>query len=309
MIYLQEIAEKLNQILNEQIERVDLQFVVQTEGFHIDHIYDLKTKRNFIPVFISRLGGTINAVPALKHVNVNVPVAIYFPVRFKEDMEVLFEELIDIFTGQILEYGKSKKKALSNLSVPTYGEIQNVDFAQFRKWVGDNYGQLPIEVMEPYLSLTFTLYLQSSGSEFVYGNQVKITNVTITQGETTILNDDSPVMIERIDMESSESAAQQLFTETHAKGYPANSAYTKQLPLIMKNDSQYKDLIDIIEVDKNPQSLIITLTEEIPFVDEQGDADPLSVSTDYYITNYSRKVSLGELVGIQLTLSVRGDVE
>lgn len=315
MIYLQEVAEKLNAILNGTDTETsghnnptDFLFMVETQGYHLDLVYDLKEKKNRIPVFLSTMGGSINPVPSLKQINLNIPVAFYFPVRFKNEIFELFDFLVDVFSGQILHYGKTEKRALSNLSVPTYGEIQNMDLKAFNDWVNDNYG-LPIDIYEPYLSMQFTLYLQTANEEFIYGNSVKLTNITITDDNgTDILDEDDPVLIERVDMESSESAAQQLFSNTHAKGYPANAAYSKQLPLILKNNTQYKNLLDILENTKNPQSLTVTLTESIPFVEADGDSDPLEIETTYYISNYSRKVTLGELVGIQLTLSIRGDV-
>ncbi len=313
MIYLTEIQEKLNEILNGEGNPTDFLYRVETVGFHLDHVYDNESKKNFIPVFISPLGGSVNPVPGLKQVNLNVPLTFYFPVRFKEEMFALYGWLVEVFTGQILEYGVEKKKALSNVSVPTYGEIQNLDLGEFKKWVSETY-QMPLEVMEPYLSMQFTLYIQASGDEFIYGNSVKLKKVEIYKRDngsyTSILSDSEPINIERVDLFSSEPAAQQVFSETYGRGYPANAAYTKQLPLIVKNTSGYRELFKIICVDKNPQTLMIKVVEEYPFTKVEGDetvADPLESTSFYFATNESHKVTLGDLLGIQLTLTPIGD--
>lgn len=313
MIYLTEIQEKLNDILNGDGNPTDFLYRVETVGFHLDHVYDNESKKNFIPVFISPLGGSVNPVPGLKQVNLNVPLTFYFPVRFKEDMFALYGWLVEVFTGQILEYGEEKKKALSNVSVPTYGEIQNMDFGEFKKWVSDTY-QMPLEVMEPYLSMQFTLYIQASGDEFIYGNSVKLKKVEVYKRDngsyTSILSDSEPINIERVDLFSCEPAVQQVFSETYGKGYPANAAYTKQLPLIVKNTAEYRELFKIICVDKNPQTLMIKVVEEYPFTKVEGGetvADPLESTDFYFATNESHKVTLGDLLGIQLTLTPIGD--
>lgn len=314
MIYLTEIQEKLNNILNGEGNPTPFAYGVETVGFHLDHVTNANGKDNFIPVFISPLGGSVNPVPLLKQVNLNVPLTFYFPVRLKEEMFTLYGWLVEIFTGQILEYGKEKKKALSNVSVPTYGEIQDLDLGQFKKWVSDTY-QMSIEVMEPYLSMQFTLYLQASGDEFIYGNSIKLKKVAIYQrGESqtyeSILEDNKPVNIERVDLLTSEPAVQQIFSKTYGTGYPANAAYTKQLPLICKNTAQYRELFKIICVDKNPQSLIVKVVEEYPFtkvVDNETIADPLESTDFYFATNESHKITLGDLLGIQLTLTPIGD--
>ena len=310
MIVLPEIAKKLQEILNAN-ENSDLEYKVETPGFHLDKISDQKTKKNFIPVFISSLGGQNNPVPLLQQTDGTVPITFYFPVRFKEQMFLVNDYLNTVFIGKTINYGELSGRILSNLSLPRYGEIQDLDLVQFKSWVADNFKR-EIEVMEPYITLELTLYLSAVGEQFIYGNNVKIKSMEIYYKGDKIFEDEEPICVDRADIGSSEPAAQQLFSDTYSKGFPANAAYTKQLPLIIKNNEYYYDLINICENSKDIQNLKVTLVEEIPiqkeFTEEVGGEQVtvvknLEVTNDYYITNYSRRTSLGQLLGISLTLA------
>lgn len=311
MIILSEVANKLNEILNDANAPIDLAFIVRTPGFHLDQVADQQTKKNYIPVFISSLGGNINPVPLLKQVDATIPMTFYFPVRFKEKFFVLNEYLIDELVGQFLEWGAYSGKAISNLSLPRYGEIQDLDLKAFKDWTQENF-DLSIEVMEPYMSMELTLYLSTSNPEFIYGNIVKVTGITIYHGSTKILEDTNPICIDRADIGSSEPAVQQCFSDKYTKGFGANAAYTKQLPLIVKNTEGYYDLLDICENEKDIQNLEIDLEEEIPVEKEftetiNGESvtvkKKLTVTNHYFITNYSRRTTIGQLLGISFTLA------
>ena len=74
MILLNDISKKIQAVLDGTDAEIpsgvskptDLDFVVKTAGFHLDNIYNKKTWKNFIPVFINSLGGQFNPVPQLK---------------------------------------------------------------------------------------------------------------------------------------------------------------------------------------------------------------------------------------------------
>lgn len=302
MIVLPEIAQKLQDILNAN-ENTDLKYVVNTPGFHLDRISDKVNARNFIPVFISTLGGQINPVPILKQVDGTIPVVFYFPVRFKEQMFLLNEYLNTVLVGQTIEWGTLSGRILSNLSLPRYGEIQDMDLIQFKNWVNATF-QREIEIMEPFISMELTLYLSSVDSQFIYGNNVKIKSISIDYNGTKIFEDEDPICIDRVDIGSSEPAAQQTFDDKYSKGFPANAAFTRQLPLIIKNNEYYYNLINICENTKDIQNLSIEIEEEIPVYKKiNGVQTALTVSHSYFITNYSRRTSLGQLLGISLTLA------
>lgn len=176
MIILPEVATKLERILNSldgYTNPLAYYFQVETEGFHIDHIEKADKSGNFIPVFISSLGGQFNPVRGLKQATYSIPVVLYYPVRFKDDFYLLGEFLEEVFVGNKINYGTVSGSAISNISVPQFGEIQNLDFTQFKKWINDNY-QKQIEKMEPYMSMQFTLYLSNAAEGLLFGNDVKV---------------------------------------------------------------------------------------------------------------------------------------
>lgn len=312
MITLIDIAKKLSEILNGIDNPIKFEYLVDTEGFHLDKISNPATGKNFIPVFISTMGGQRNPVPNLKQRELTVPITFYYPVRFKDEFFLLDEYLDTVFTGQFINYGTevNPKNARHNLSIPQYGEIQDLDLKEFKLWVGSRYKR-EIEVMEPYLSATYTLFISSAGSDFIYGDKVKITKITVNYDGNKILEDTEPLIIERAVVGSSENAPQQSFDETYIKGYPANLGFTKELPLILKNTVGYRALIDKVEKVKDMQKLTIEVTESIPFVNEVTENgqtsivtnDPLIITHKHYVTNYSRRTAYGQLLGISLTLA------
>ena len=188
MILLNEVAEKLQKILNGTDSETasfsratDFQFVVATQGFHLDNII-AESGKNFIPVFIATMGGRFNPVSNLGQSEVNIPVTFYFPVRFKNDFFALNEYLADCFVGTQLDYGSITGKCVSNISVSQYGEIQDLDLKQFIEWTQNVYRRT-IERAEPYMSMTFTLFLNGTSTftknnetyRYLYGNETKVT--------------------------------------------------------------------------------------------------------------------------------------
>jgi len=299
MIIIPDILTKLDSLLNDQNNPIGhYEFVVESVGFHLDKISDNNTGKNFIPVFVSTMGGQNNPVPHLKQAELNVPITFYYPVRFKDDFFVLYDYLCDTFVGKFITFGT--QKARCNVSIPQFGEIQDLDLKEYKAWVGSIY-QRELDVMEPYLSMTVNLYLSIAGESFVYGDDITIDEVKIVYGENTILDDTAPVIIERADIGSSETAPQQAFGETHIKGYPANLGYTKELPLVVKNTPSYNALLKVCEDTKDIQNLRVTITETFPIQDESEEG--LEVTHTYYVTNYSRRTAYGQLLGISLTLA------
>lgn len=308
MIILNEIVEKLNNILNGRdpetatIQRpTDLEFHVETPGFHLDYIHNAETNKNFIPVFVSSMGGQINAVPSLKQVDATIPLIFYFPVRFKNVFFALNDYLADVFVGKTLNYGTYSGRAISNISFARYGEIQGFDLKEFKNWVGTTF-QREIEVSEPFLTMEISLYLSTSNSEFIYGNNVKITHLVIKYKGQTMVDDSDPICIDRVDVGSCEPAVQQLFSDRYSKGFAANAGFTRQIPLTIKNNLQYRALLSACEGAKDLQNLTFELTEEFPIPNINGDN--LTVTNKYFITNYTRRVALGQLLGANFTLSL-----
>ena len=194
MIYLNEVCTKLQDILNSSNNPAGFLYAVESVGFHADTIYDKTEGKNLIRVFISSMGGNFNPIYGLGEANYTIPITFYFPVRFKDSFFVLDSYLHSIFVGATLNYGENSGDAISNLSVATYGEIQDLDFKEFKKWADSLYRK-PIEVMEPYMSMTLNLYLSTLGSDennisCLWGNEVRATLFMRVNAETWRFLDD-----------------------------------------------------------------------------------------------------------------------
>lgn len=278
MIILSEVAQKLEKILNGSDSEVTatnptgFYFQVETEGFHIDHIEKADKSGNFIPVFISSLGGQFNPVKGLKQGSYSFPVVFYFPVRFKEAFFALGDFLVDAFVGTILNYGDVSGKAVSNISVPQFGEIQDLDLGQFSKWVESQYKK-PIEVMEPYLTMQVTLFLSNAAQGLVYGNDVKV-DLSFTYGENTYSIDD--INWDGASIQSnSQSQSEQEEETNEADGLPFGTAYGSSFKI-------YPNLE--------------TKANEATYELESGIYDPDAI---YYIKNGDNYVYVGHLTESQ----------
>ena len=279
MIILKEVAEKLEAILNGSDEEVtaanptDFTYKVETEGFHIDHIEKKEKDGNFIPVFISSLGGQFNPVKGLKQGSYSFPIQFYFPVRFKDDLFALGDFLVDVFVGTILNYGDISGKAVSNISAPQFGEIQDLDLKQFERWATEIYKK-PIEVMEPYLSMNITLFLSNAAPGLIYGNDVKV-DFSFTYGENAYSLSD--VDWDGASLQSNAQAQSEQEEETNeADGLPFGTAYGSSFKI-------YPNLE--------------TLSNESGYIPESGTYD----SSAYYYrkNNDGNYVAVGQLTESQ----------
>lgn len=179
------IAEKIANILNGEDSETnelniqkptDLYFEVQTQGFHLDHITNKEKGVNFIPVFLSAMGGNRNPVPDLKQGDYTLPITFFFPVRFKDNAFALDDFLADCFCGRRLNYGTSDNPlhCVSNISVAQFGEIQELDLKEFASWLANTYKK-EVRVAEPYISVQYTLYLSNADESYAYGNDIEAT--------------------------------------------------------------------------------------------------------------------------------------
>lgn len=171
-----DVAEKLQEMLN-SIEASNFQFVVKSQGFHLDTIASRKTGKNTIPVFVSVVTGENNPVPNLKEKNRTYEINLYFPVRFKEDFFNLEDSIDEYFVGKKVTF--NSESALCNVSIAEYGELTDIQLKEFDTWVNETYeGAVKVfkneyEVCEPYMSMTLRLYTTTLGEGFMFGNDVK----------------------------------------------------------------------------------------------------------------------------------------
>lgn len=215
MLTVKEIARELDSILNGTSPNVpedatrpfDGVFSVKTAGYHLDHVYDPKTKSNFFPVFIENGSGRFNPIKDLEQVDYSFPVSIYFPIRFKEKMLAMQEYLVKCFVGcaPIFKvYGDDGKLAyeqgaITNISAFELGEITDLDLDQYGQsllkqlnaYIAEQY-KMPVSNMEPWISLNFTLFVSTmkdanSKGGYVYGNLFKtVLTLTRTKSDGTL---------------------------------------------------------------------------------------------------------------------------
>jgi len=308
MINLEQVCKMLDNTLNGTNEEVSeispttdaYFFKVFSEGLYLSNVSDRVKGKNFIPVVIGSLGGEYNPVPYLEEDDYSIQITLFYPVRFKNDFYALNEFFRKVFVGKVLTYGT--QKALSNISVAQYGELQSLDMKEFREWITRTYKEETINVIETYMSMQFTLYLNTAyklgqTDGFVLGNQIPLTKIKMTYKGTTFLEDTTPVLIERADLANVEPAQQQLYGENYSRGFGASASFTRQLPLIIKLNTGYRTLLDYCENTKDIQNIVVEITESIPF------ASALTITHKYYISAYSRNTKLGDFLGVNLTLN------
>ena len=243
MIILSEVATKLEKILNGTDTEVETQnpvgqyFLVEAQGFHIDHLMDKQVGTNFIPVFVSSMGGQFNPVADLKQGQYIIPITFYFPVRFKDDFFKLGDFLIDVFVGETINFGTISGSGICNVSVPTFGEITNFDLKEFENWVMNTY-QRQIQKSEPFMSMTLNLYVTNAASGFVFGNSV---DVYLTYGSGSGIREKMVFVQSSIQSVSQTSSEQELDASVpEAVGIPFGTAYSCGFTAYVKNTTFWK---------------------------------------------------------------------
>jgi len=111
--------------------------------------------------------------------------------------------------------------------------------------------------------------------------------------------DDNPIFITETNISNSEPIAEQVLGENNSKGLPVSTAYTKELPIYIKNNNDYKWLLTQY-LNRNLESLVVLITESNTLLS-------LSSTHSYYITNMSMVKAKGEMLGVTLTLAERID--
>lgn len=297
MVILSEVAKKLAAVLNgEDSETAGLtnptsyRFVVAAQGIHIDSIDDRDTGDNAIPVFVSSMGGTANPVPGLGQTACSVPITFYFPVRFKEDLFALNGFLAEAFVGTRLNYGEQTGKCVSNISIATYGEIQGLDLKEFKEWAGNRYRKR-IDVMEPYMSMTVTLYLSSAAQGYGYGNDAEISLSFELGGETYseegIVFDDASIQ------SVSQPSTQQIIGQSFSTGMPFGTAYSVGFKIYYKDDAFCNALLQAW-LDGSIQTVRMDVGMEV---------GSLSFSMECYVQSVNMVISKGSPITITLALS------
>jgi len=291
MIILNEVAEKIQAILNHSDNPVGYNFIVATTGFHLDQISDKQSGGNFIPVFIGSLGGRFNAVPTLLEEEVNIPITFYFPVRFKDDFFALQKYLAEKFVGGYMSYGTNTGYCVSNITPAQYGEIADLDLKEYKTWV-ENVYQREIEIKEPYMSMNITLYLSSMASDYLYGNSATFT-LAYSHNNTTLT--DTPTFASGSMQSNSEPAAQQLLGATipESEGLAVNTAMGTSFAIYYKSNTFYQTLLEKW-FGGTLQNLALTLTLTL---------DTKTYTRTVYIQSVNMPISKGQPITLTITFS------
>ena len=304
MIVLSEVATKLENILNGNdtetstiTGRSDFIFRVEAQGFHIDHIMEKDVGTNFIPVFVGSMGGQMNPVPNLKQAEFVIPITFYFPVRFKEEIFKLNDFLVSVFVGKILTYGTLSGKALSNISIPTYGEIIGMDLQEFQKWVENVYQTSVGRKNEPFMSMSFNLYILQTDSTFAYGNEASV-SLKVKNADTnpaTYYLDTAVVFADGSIQSNSEMAGQQLLDAAipETNGLPVNTSYESSFTVYYKKNSMYRYIIDKWFSGKT-QLLDVEITMSF---------DTKTFTRPCYLQSVNMSVSKGKLVTLTFSFA------
>ena len=324
---LEDISQKIGAILNgTDAETESLRpdgrpfsnftFMVATEGYHLDHIYNEEADKNLIPVYVGALGGSNEPIPDLGAENRNTVVTIYFPVRFKEQMKDVDDYLAQILVGRVLTWGIVK--ARSNTSPSQFGELFDMDTRQFSdqnqqfvNWIDTQY-HVKMEVSEMWMSMQFTLYLSTAKDLGVYGGFLMGDHDAISKLTIRVLtpeaadpyydiDEDDPVMIDKTGSITSEPAAQQILGESSVKGFGATTTGVRTISFYMRSDRFCKTVAEWI-LKKQAQGKTIIVTESIPLYAADDDRQPLSAVTEYYILNASLDIRNGVLMTCSLQL-------
>ena len=325
---LEEISQKIGAILNgtdAETESLrpngrpfpDLNFMVATEGYHLDDIGDDKAGKNLIPVYIGALGGSNEPIPDLGAQSRNTAITVYFPVRLKEQMKELDSYLSQILVGRILTWGTVK--ARSNTSPSQFGELFDMDTRQFSAqnqqftdWVETQY-HVRMEVSEMWMTMQLTLYLSTAKDLGEYGGflmgdhdhiskiSAKIPNNVPGEDPYILIDEESPVMIDKTSSLAAEPAAQQILGQGNVKGFGATTTGVRTISFYLRSDAFGRAIAEWI-LRKEAQGKTVVVTESLDIFSDDDAQLPLELETEYYILNASLDMRNGVLMTCSLQL-------
>lgn len=332
MITIQSIAVELEAILNgtsrnnyEITRPIDGLFAVRTQGYHLDNVHDYETGKNFFPVFLGEMSGEFNPIPDLGQVDLSVPVSIYFPVRFKDKMLAMQEYLTKVFVGRALGFNADdhdmfQQYAVCNISLMELGEITDMDVDQFgnsilkglNEFIEEQYKK-PIETSEPWICLTFTIYLSTMNKAMmtfdetapIYGNTFKTVFLQYSDWKTNIITDNVSIAY------SSSTESQQGFeleagnSEKRGSSLAVTSAISITFEAVVQNNAFWKEVFAELysgTLDPNGFELQISTSN----YDLQGFSFPL---TCVVLTNFSTNIGVNEALTARFTFTPLAEVQ
>lgn len=338
MITINQIATELENILNQTSGNIpsgaklpfDGLFAVRTEGYVLDHVHDYETGKNFFPVFLGSMTGEFNPIPDLEQVDMEIPVSIYFPVRFKSKMLEMQEFLNKVFVGRAIGFnqgddGKYGQYAVANVSLAELGEITTLDVDQFgnsilkglNQFISEQY-KMPVSCSEPWICLNFSLYLSTMKNALstdegatIYGNAYY---VFLQYGDWKEIVTTDNVAIAY----STATEAQQGFTLTTGEserigaslGVTSAISYTFEA-VVKRNAFWHEILSELFKGKLNPNNfeLSITLKDEYKSGEDTDYAQFGFEVTEVVCTAISTNLGTNEPLAVTFTFTPQAEVQ
>ena len=337
MITINQIATELENILNQTSPNVPKGvkppfnglFAVRTEGYVLDNVHDYETGKNFFPVFLGQSTGDYNPIPDLEQIDMEIPVSIYFPVRFKDKMLEMQEFLNKVFVGRAIGFnqvdGKYQQYTVSNISMAELGEITDLDVDQFgnsilkglNKFIAEQY-KAPVSTSEPWICLTFSLYLSTmknalgtDASATIYGNAYSINIAYKGDFNETITTDNVSIAY------GATAESQQGFTlntgvsDLLSKSLAVTSAVSYTFEAVVHRNAFWKEIMgDLLQgkLEPNEFALTLALKDDYKSGEDTDYADYEANQILVVLTNLTTNFGTNEPLCVEFTFTPHAGV-
>lgn len=313
MVDIQDLQAKLSKMLNrlENPNNIkisdyisDYEFIVLSYAQYLDNIYNTKTNKNMIPVYISEPSGSVEPVPTLGEINMEYNIMLYFPISLKDTFFKLMNYFIDAFAGRFIDFENNSGVALCNISIPTFSEIGEQEFKQFEDYLANHY-KLPTTRTEMWGAYSFTLYLHQLNDlgkqgGFILGNQISYI-LGMTLEDKTIYTEDV-VLTSSARNYVSDPISQQLMGELETKALNKNSSYGDSMQVYIRDNEFGRKFIDLFERGEL-QNVIFTIMKRYTFHDEKGNAGTKEYPRNMVLTSCSEPIEFGSALTFTLTFA------
>lgn len=337
MITIKNIATELEDILNGTSANVPESatrpfeglFAVRTEGYHLDNVTDYQTGKNFFPVFLGEPTGEFNPIAGLEQMDMEIPVSIYFPVRFKDKMLDMQEFLANIFIGRAIGFnltdGKYGQYAVCNISIPELGEITDMDVDQFgnsvlkglNEFIEEQY-KMPVNTAEPWICLTFSLYLttmknalSTENGATLYGNAYEVS--CTYQDWTETMETDGITISFGAQTESQQGFELETGTaDTQSKSYATTNATSFTFEAPIKRTAFWFQIMHALlqgKLKPNDFELHITLKDEYKSGEDEDYADYGMNQTTVVCTGFTTTIGVNKALCAQFTFTPLAEVQ
>lgn len=339
MITINQIATELENILNQTSGNIpsgakmpfDGLFAVRTEGYVLDRVHDYETGKNFFPVFLGSMTGEFNPIPDLEQVDMEIPVSIYFPVRFKGKMLEMQEFLNKVFVGRAIGFnqgddGKYGQYAVANISIAELGEITTLDVDQFgnsilkglNQFISEQY-KMPVSCSEPWICLNFSLYLSTMKGALstdegatIYGNAYY---VFLQYGDwSEIVTTDNIAVAYGVTTETQQgfSIANTYHNELLGTSLGVTSAVSYTFEAVVKRNAFWHEILSELfkgELNPNGFELQIGLKDEYKSGEDTDYAQFGFEVTQMVCTNLTTNFGTNEPLTVQFTFTPLAEVQ